>query len=110
MQRIGNIVDMKKSTVQSIIERINKTGSPIMPRHSTGTPKKLNERDLRILERIVRKDTFFSYNQILYELRLSQIHISRPTLVKYLYSLGFSSYFAAHKPDLKPKHILAALA
>lgn len=96
---------MSKSTVQSVIQRINQKGSPL-PDHGTGAAnKKLSERDERSLVRIVRKDPFVLYNQILAELRSHEIHISKPTLVRYLHAQGFGSYFAAHKPKLTDKEI-----
>ncbi|KAL9536826.1 hypothetical protein MBANPS3_012333, partial [Mucor bainieri] len=104
MADIGNIVGWHKSTVQSITERIKTTGTP-MPGHSTGAPKKLIERDERLLKRVVRKDPFLSsFEHIIAESALSQINISKPTLVCYLDAQGFKSYFAAHKPRFTPKH------
>lgn len=38
-------------------------------------------------------------------MRLHEIHISKPTLVRYLHAQGFGSYFAAHKPNLTDKQI-----
>lgn len=59
MGHISAVVGIPKSTVRSIIKRIKEKGEPTPARH-TGAPKKLNERDLRCLQRIARRDPFAS--------------------------------------------------
>lgn len=103
MGSISATVGISKSTVQTIIKRIKNTGSPI-PKPRPGRPKKVNERDLRRIEAITRKDPFASYNKIISELKVHQIDICRATLISYLKELGFGSYFSAHKPKLTEAH------
>lgn len=99
MSRISEVVGVSKATVQSIIKRIDEKETPL-PARQPGAPKKLNERDLRHLQAITRKDPFASYERINSQLKLCDISISRTTLITYIKELGFGSYFAAHKPAL----------
>ena len=63
ISRISAAIGISKATVQNIIKRVKKKGTPT-PEHHTGAPKKLNERDIRRLQRIVREDPFATYAQI----------------------------------------------
>ncbi|KAG1474292.1 hypothetical protein G6F56_000444 [Rhizopus delemar] len=69
-----------------------------LPACQPGVPKKLNERDLRHLQAITRKDPFASNERINSQLKLCNISISHTTLITYIKELGFGFYFAAHKP------------
>ncbi|KAG1452382.1 hypothetical protein G6F56_007834 [Rhizopus delemar] len=88
MSRISEVVGVSKATVQSIIKRIDEKETPL-PARQPGAPKKLNERDLRHLQAITRKDKF--------SIKIMQLSISRTTLITYIKESGFESYFAAHK-------------
>ncbi|KAG1465276.1 hypothetical protein G6F56_004921 [Rhizopus delemar] len=99
MSRISEVVGVSKATVQSIIKRIDEKETPL-PARQPGAPKKLNERNLRHLQAITRKDPFASYERINSQLKLCDISISRTNLITYIKELGFGSYFAAHKPAL----------
>ncbi|GAA5797912.1 hypothetical protein HPULCUR_003308 [Helicostylum pulchrum] len=92
MFAIAKTVELGKSTVQSIVSRINRTGSPLH-RKSAGAPKKVDERVKRQMERTVKKDPFATYD----DLRL------------YLKEAGFGSYFAAHKPRLTERQKIQRL-
>jgi transposase len=94
MGHTAKTVDISKATVQAVIERIKKTGTPI-PKPSPGHAKRLNERDLRRLTAIARSNPFASYDQINSLINDHQIDICRATLIHYLKNLGFGSY--SHK-------------
>ncbi|KAG2204440.1 hypothetical protein INT47_005231 [Mucor saturninus] len=99
MSRISEEVSIPKATVQGIIKRIKESESPL-PERPKGAPKKMNDRDLRRLETITRREPFASYDKINVEIKLHRIDICRATLIHYLRQIGFGSYFAAHKPRL----------
>ena len=103
MSHISAAIGISKATVQNIIKRIKEKGTPT-PEHHTGAPKKLNERDIRQLQRIVRDDPFATYAQINSQSKDGQIDISRSTLIRYMKEIGFGSYFAAHKPKLSEEN------
>lgn len=94
---------MKIPTVHHIIKKIKGKGSPL-PLKNLGRPTKIDERDLRHLEHIIRADPFASYDQLRLELSHFHVNVSRNTVISYCKSLGFGSYSAAHKPALTPKH------
>ena len=103
MSRISAAIGIPKATVQNIIKRIREKGTPSTEQH-TGALKKLNERDVRHLQRLVREDPFATYSQINSRLKDARIDISRSTLVRYVKEIGFGSYFAAHKPKLSEEN------
>ncbi|CAO3680717.1 unnamed protein product [Rhizopus stolonifer] len=90
---------MPKSTVHNIIKRIEETGS-LLSKKQSGAPKKIDERASRHLQRVIREDPFASYAQLQTELDRMGIMVSRQTVIVCLKSLGFGSYFAAHKTGL----------
>ena len=108
MQKIADVVELSKATVQTVLDRVDQTGTPI-GRSSPGRPKKLSERDARSLELITRRNPLASYTQINMEAKANGIVIHRDTLIKYLKDLGFGSYFAAHKPKLSEENRLKRL-
>jgi transposase len=103
MSRIAKVINISKATVQVVIERIRKTGTPV-PKPRPGRSKKLDERDLRSLKTIMRSNPFASYNHVNSLLKDHQINICRDTLIHYVKDLGFGSYFAAHKPRLSEEN------
>ncbi|ORE20705.1 hypothetical protein BCV71DRAFT_162973, partial [Rhizopus microsporus] len=63
VKHISAIVGISTSTVQNIISRISKSGTPL-PGKVTGAPKKRSERDDGRLQSLVRKEPFSSYDKI----------------------------------------------
>jgi transposase len=106
---IAKTVGYPHSTVTSIIKRIKETRSP-MPRKSTGRPKIITKRGERHMEKVVRDTPFMSFDQVRHELSTIGIIVSVQTVISTLSRLGFGSYFAAHKPRLTPRHMIARLA
>lgn len=91
---------LPRSTVQSIVKRINETNSPL-PKVPTGASKKLNERSHRLLQRAIRKDPFVTYNELRLELAATGVHVCKATIISSLKDIGFDSYLPAQKPRLK---------
>ncbi|RCH99784.1 hypothetical protein CU097_012745 [Rhizopus azygosporus] len=66
--RISDIIQMPKSSVQKVIDRIREAGSPLSKKVS-GASRKLCERSQRHLERIIRRSPFVSYDSVRFKLQ-----------------------------------------
>ncbi|RCH82429.1 hypothetical protein CU098_004258 [Rhizopus stolonifer] len=60
--------------------------------------KKIEEKTSSHLQRTIREDPFAPYAQLQAKLNAMDIMIPWQTIIACLKSLGFESYFAAHKP------------
>ena len=69
---IAMVTGMPTSTVQSIIDRINKNESPL-PSKAPGAPFKIQVRAENMLKRAIRNDPFMSYREVQEELSRVEI-------------------------------------
>lgn len=76
---IARAVELPKSTVQTIISRIWETGSPL-PKKSPGSPKKINERAQRQIERTVKKNPSISYGKLKLEMKEAGLDVCKSTI------------------------------
>ncbi|CEG67670.1 hypothetical protein RMATCC62417_04067 [Rhizopus microsporus] len=95
---------MPKSTVQSTVDRIKKTGSPLptKPKYRT---HKINERSQRLLMRTIGDDPFVIYDRLRLELHTVDVEVCRQTVISSLQRMEYGSYFAAQKPALTEEHM-----
>jgi len=66
---ISTIIDIKRPTVQSIISRVNQTGTTLTGK-STGRPSAFDDYTQRHLERTIRRDPFQTLETITGQLRM----------------------------------------
>ena len=91
------IPPMPRSTVQTIIKRFRETGTvDSVPR--SGCPPKLNDRDLRLLQRIVTKDATSRRAHIKEIQEDLGLDVSTQTICQALKNMDINSYSAARKP------------
>ncbi|KAI7872398.1 hypothetical protein BDF14DRAFT_1716972, partial [Spinellus fusiger] len=57
---------------------------------------KASEKDLRHLEKIIRKGPFAPYNQLKLEMLKIQVDVCRNTLINYCNQLVFGSFYVKH--------------
>ena len=88
---------MPCSTVQTIIKRFQETGTTDSAPRS-GHPPKLNNRDLRLLQRIVTKDATSRQAHIKNIQEDLGIDVSTQTIHRALMSMDINSHPAARKP------------
>ena len=100
---IALYVGMNRDTVKSILKKIKTSESPL-PSKGSGRPKKITSRAERQVEKLIREDPFITYKTLQSHLLDASIRVSRPTVIACVQSLGFGSYYAAHKPRLIDKH------
>ena len=65
---------------------------------------KVDERDMRHLRSIVTKNLFLSFDAVKHELEKLGVNVCRATVIEYLRSMGFNSYYAKKKPTLTVQH------
>lgn len=61
LKKIGDILGYPKSAIQSMVNRVNTSGSPL-PQRRQGAPKKLNEKAERSLARVIKETPFITYD------------------------------------------------
>ena len=84
------------STTHSIISRWKKFGTTKnLPR--SGRPRKLLQRDIRVVKRIVKKNRFSTLKVLSNHVKSSNIDISKRTLRRTLKTIGFKSCMRANK-------------
>ena len=101
---ISTQLNIPSSTVNDTIKRYKETGSAI-PEKRSGRKKTLTQRDIRVLQRIVRTNRFSPLGDITDKLnsRLNTtLHCN--TVRKYLHNEGLGSHAARKKPHLTEKH------
>ncbi|ORE03406.1 hypothetical protein BCV72DRAFT_182461, partial [Rhizopus microsporus var. microsporus] len=95
---IANIVEMPKSTVQSTIDRIKKTGSPL-PTKQKGRIYKINKRSQRLLTRTIGDVPFVIYDRLRLELYNVDVNVCRQTVISSLKRMEHGS--VTKRYDLK---------
>ena len=95
---------MPKSTVQSTVDRIKKTGSSLSTKPKCRTHK-INEGSQRLLTRTIRDDPFVTYDRLRLELHNVDIEVCRQTVISSLKRMEYGFFFSAHKPALTEKHM-----
>ncbi|CEG78789.1 hypothetical protein RMATCC62417_13341 [Rhizopus microsporus] len=95
---------MPKSTVQSTVDRIKKTESPLPTRPKCRTHK-INERSQRLLTRTIGDNPFVTYDRLRLELHNVDVEACRQTAINSLKRMDYGSYFAAQKPALTEEHM-----
>lgn len=101
--QISQTVEMPLGTVRNTICRTKQAGSPLPKKHSNA-PKKINKRARDHL-RIIRKNSFATFDQLRLQLRNAEIIVSRPTLITCVKDLGFGSFIAIKKPKIAKEHM-----
>jgi transposase len=96
---IAKNLDLKVSTVQTILRTLRERGT-IVPRKSSGRPPTLSERDKRQLRYSVKKENLAPLRDIANQLSTT---VSQRTLQRTLHSEGMFSFVAARKPLLTEK-------
>ncbi|KAI8879899.1 hypothetical protein K501DRAFT_139609, partial [Backusella circina FSU 941] len=96
-------VGMNHDTVKSILKNIKMRDSSL-PLKGGGRPKRLDERAERHIERFIREDPFITYKSLLFYLEKASIKVLRATIIACVQSVGFGSYYAAHKPRFTDTH------
>ncbi|KAI9259898.1 hypothetical protein BY458DRAFT_516979 [Sporodiniella umbellata] len=86
--RISKTLNLNRSTILNIFQRIKKTGLPL-PKKGLGPSKKLNEDDIEQLNTIIRNDPYASYAKIREQLQTHSIDICERTLAIYIKQLGY---------------------
>lgn len=107
VRKIEFITGVPKSTAQDTIKKWKTTGIVRNSAHRTkrGRPKKLTERDLRRLFRIVTEHNFASLAEIKEKFEEAlETAISVRTLRRYLHDIGLFSRVAVVKPLVKKEH------
>ncbi|KAG2212059.1 hypothetical protein INT46_009433 [Mucor plumbeus] len=100
---ISTMIDIKRPTVQSIISRVNQTGTTLTGK-STGRPSAFDDYTQRHLERTIRRDPFQTLETITGQLRMMGKNVSRSTTRKWVGKLGFRYYTPAVKPKMNEEH------
>ncbi|CEJ00549.1 hypothetical protein RMCBS344292_14602 [Rhizopus microsporus] len=101
---IVNIVEMPKTTVQSTVDRIKKTGSPIPTKPKCRTHK-INERSQKLLMRTIGNNPFVTYDRLRLELHNVDVEVCRQTVICSLKRMEYGSCYAAQKPALTEEHM-----
>ena len=110
LQKIGSLLSLPHSTVQSIINRW-KFGNTINNKMRSGRPKLVSLRGIRNLKRIVRKSRWSTLRNITSEFRNAiGTNVSINTVRRRLHDIGFSSRIPARKPFISEKNRLKRLA
>jgi transposase len=100
---ISIMIDIKRPTVQSIISRLNQTGTALTGK-STGRPSAFDDYTQRHLERTISRDSFQTLETITGQLRMMGGNVSRSTTRKWVNKLGFRYYTPAVKPKMNEEH------
>jgi transposase len=95
-----------KGTVSKVLKRYRERGSVQIAKRS-GRPRKLTDRDLRILKREIVMNRRAPLAELVNTLTT---HVCIRTLRKELHALGIGSRIAVKKPFLSPQHIADRLA
>ena len=91
------------STVYNIINRYKQTGS-VQSKPRPGKPKSLNDRDLRMVRRVVLKGRHKTLGEITNEVNARlNMTLCKNTVRKYIAKAGFSKRAACKKPLLRKK-------
>lgn len=97
---IGKIINRSKSTVQKVINRF-KSENLIANKPRTGRPPKLNNREERKIEAIIKKDPFTSAPKIATELKESfGKDVSADTVRRCIKRAGYNARTARKKPHV----------
>lgn len=100
---IAKQLNIPYSSVYGIVQKW-KANETVESTPRCGGPKKLKSIDLRYLERYISREPFTTYDQILQDLKLAGIEISRSTLKATLKGMGYQSYIPSKKPCLTDNH------
>ena len=96
-RQISSLLSIPLSTTHSIISHWKKFGTTKnLPR--SGRPRKLLQRGIRLVKRIVKKNGFSTLKVLSNHVKGSNIDISKRTLIKTLKTIGFKSCMRANKP------------
>jgi transposase len=79
---VSTMTDIKHPTVQSIIPRVNQTGTTLTAGKSTGRPSAFDDYTQRHLERAIRRDPFQTLETVTWQLRMMGENVSRSTTRK----------------------------
>jgi len=103
-REISNIVGISKSSVQRALKRYEETGG-FQDRRHTGRPKKLNDRNIRMLKRIVQNDGRYSARETTIRLNNTLNNpVSIRTVINYLQQCGYEYKTKRTKPFLSKNH------
>lgn len=107
---IGANVGISRASVQRALERFKKTGG-FQDRRRGGRPKKLNERNIRMLKHLISDDdNRSSARELMLKLNESlEKPICRRTVVNYLQECGYEYKVKIKKPFLNKEHREARL-
>lgn len=104
--QIASQLNHPTTTIYTVIKNSRRRGTVESPK-SPGAPKKLSERDVRILTRTLTQDR----RQPLADIAAScALKVSGSTIRTALHEAGFYSRVAAKKPFLSDRHIAGRLA
>jgi transposase len=107
---ISRVTGKSYSTVTRTINRYETTGS-VTPKKRLGPSPILKDRDLRVLERIVKKNRNATLQAITNEFNQGyEIKVSKHTIRRRLHDLGLKACVAVSKPLLSKKNIVARLS
>ncbi|KAI6656175.1 hypothetical protein LOD99_1508 [Oopsacas minuta] len=102
-RQISSLLNVSLSSIHSIVSRWKKFGNPEnLPR--SGRPRKLLQRDIRVVKRIVRKNRFKTLKLLSNQVNESSINISKRTLGRTLKEIGFKSCMRAKKLHISEKN------
>jgi transposase len=102
--------DVSRSTVYKTIRRLEVTGSPNPVKRCGRPPSLASERAKRALKRLVERHRWSTKAEVRSEVqRYFYTRLSLRTLNKKIKSIGFYSRYAARKPLLSKKNIVARL-
>lgn len=94
------------SSVQSIIKKWKKQGS-VSNKPRTGAPKKITPRACSKLVRLVKKNPRVTRKELVEEISLTGVSVTRQTVANTLRNAGLRKYRARRVPLLKKKHLEA---
>ena len=100
---IANIVERSKSTIQSAVDKIKKTGSSLLTKPKYRTYK-INESQ-KLLTRAIGDNPFVIYDRLKLERHNVDLEICGQTVISSLKRMDYSSYFAAQTPSLTKEHM-----
>ena len=102
-RQISSLLKVSLSSIHSIVSRWKKFGTTENLSRS-GRPRKLLQRDIRVVKRIVRKNRFKTLKLLSNQVNKSSINISKRTLRRTLKEIGFKSCMRAKKPHISEKN------
>ena len=100
---ISTMIGIKRPTVQSIISRVNQTGTTLTGK-STGRLSTFDDYTQRHLERTLRRDPSRKLKTITGQLIMRGKNVSRSTTRKWVSKLGFRYYIPAVKSQINQEH------